>query len=622
LKAAATRLALLAAPGAVILVLLVYAPALSAPFLVPKFAALEITAALGWLALAARRTTAPAPRWARPIVVGGALVFATSALSWGVGRAGSVGAPYAGAAIARLGALFGVAAGVSVLDGSERPRRRLLATVAVAAATVAAVGLLQHVGFSRLSIPVLSVPGSTFGNRNLAAEVMAMALPLGGAVAVGAEAREERAAGLLAISLELAYLGVTRARGAWLAAAVGLVTVLWLLRHRWSPRLVAIGVVGVSLAAIAAAVPPRFDPRDEGDSKRYAPIVAFVEASVDPDSPALRTRTGLWRRTLEIIRDHPWTGVGPGNWPVVFPRYAEPGAATDRVLSATLAPRQAHNDLLERTAETGVPGGAALLALVAGVIVQCRRRLCTDLGRTRVETAAAAGSMTAMVTLSMASFPLEMPATITLTGIALGLIAVDGRDVDARPHGMRAMAVVLVAAVCVVGAAVRGERSVRASLRLGDAERAIRPDHGFAGDAAAIDALRRSLDANPASFDANHREAELLLRVKRPAESKVAAQRALSIEPESPNAWASLAAAELAMGESAASIRAASEALDRLNDYPFALSVRARAEDAAADAPGAERDRERLTRLATDAPDEATRRAARSFALQEEARPP
>ena len=89
----------------------------------------------------------------------------------------------------------------------------------------------------------------------------------------------------------------------------------------------------------------------------------------------MRTRLGLWRRTVAMSAEHPLLGVGPGNWPVAFPRYAEPGAMRDGVLTATRAPRQAHDDLLERLAETGIPGLLALGLLGASTATAARRRL-------------------------------------------------------------------------------------------------------------------------------------------------------------------------------------------------------------------------------------------------------
>ena len=124
-----------------------------------------------------------------------------------------------------------------------------------------------------------------------------------------------------------------------------------------------------------------------------------------------------------MAEEHPLLGVGPGNWPVFFPRHAEPGAARDGVLSATLAPRQAHNDLLERTAETGLVGLAALVFLAGAAAVTARRRLRAGDASARSSTAAAAGSLVALAGAGITGFPLEMPATLALAGVALGLIA-------------------------------------------------------------------------------------------------------------------------------------------------------------------------------------------------------
>jgi O-antigen ligase len=264
---------------------------------------------------------------------------------------------------------------VSVVADLREPRQRVLETITVAAAVVAAIGLLQHLELAPLSIPVISRPGSTFGNRNLAADVMAMALPLGVGAVAGAQTRASRSALFVALSLELVFLAVTRARGAWIGAACGLGVTLWFVRERLSSAALAVAAGAAAVAVVAASVPGRLSPHDAGDVKRYAGVVALLEGGVDARGTALRTRLGLWRRTIAMLCDHPVLGVGPGNWPVVFPRYAEPGATRDGVLSATRAPRQAHEDLLERAAESGVPGLMALGVLAAGAVKGVRLRL-------------------------------------------------------------------------------------------------------------------------------------------------------------------------------------------------------------------------------------------------------
>ena len=387
---------------------------------------------------------------------------------------------------------------------------------------------------------------------------------------------------------------------------------MWLERGRLRHRTVALAVTVVIVAGIVASLPGRWSAHDAGDTKRYGGLSSVLEGSLDPRSPALRTRLGLWRRTFAMVRDHAWLGVGPGNWPVVFPEYAEPNAARDGVLTPTLAPRQAHDDLLERAAETGVPGGLALLVLAAGTVLAVRRRLETNDPRRRNVVAAAAGSLAALVAISVVSFPLEMPGTIVLTGLSLGLIVTGGRRRSVPARRAVGITTVAIALLLVAWTAARAQRSVQSSLFFGLAERALHRDHGATGAAEASVALERSLALHPA-FGPELREAQTSLRDSHPGESILASERALAIEPYSPNAWATLAAAQLAAGDVAAARASASRALELVHDYPFALDLRAKAATILHDVTAAQRDHDELMSLAAGAEDEDTRAAAQAL---------
>ncbi len=609
-----TGLAALASGAAAFLVLLLYSPALHAPFLVPKFAALEVAASLGFFAFALQRFFTGRPRWTGPMTAAVIGVLATTALAWAAAAAGTPGAPYALAALARWGSLFGIACGVSVLSDAPAARQRVLEAIAIAAAVVAATGLLQHVEWMPLGIPVISKPGSTFGNRNLAAEAIAMALPLGVGAAVRCRPRGLRRVLWTSLALQIVYLAVTRTRGAWLGAACGLGVFLWLARIRlsWSSVAVAIGVGLV--AGMAATLPGRFNPRDAGDSKRYEGVVEVLQESVDAQSTAVRTRLGLWRRTLSMVGEDPLVGVGPGNWPVVFPRYAEPGAMRDGVLSPTVVPRQAHNDLLERAAETGMVGLTALLCWVGAVAASVRRSLRTADADGRACTAAAAGGLVALGVMSLSSFPLEMPGTLCLAGLALGLVAVAVPDRTVRRKGRVGGAMVVVLGVVLVAcAAVRAERAVRGSWWVGRAERSIRADRGPAGAEQGLAALKCALEATPNDFTARLLTAQLLLRAGRPAASVHAAEQVRALEPYSANAWAALSAAELALKDPAAARWAADQAIGLLEDYPEALDLRAQASIQEGDVGAARADRDHLARLAQGPAKSAITRNARAI---------
>ncbi len=616
MSAAATRLAGVAATLAALVVLLAYAPSLEAPFLVPKFAALEITGSLGFVALALSLASGAGPRVARSVTAGALLVLATTCVSWiaAVLPSSGRGDPYAVDAVLRWVALFGLACAASVTRGPAR--LRLAEAITVSAGTVAALGLLQHVDALPLPIPVISTPGSTFGNRNLAAEVVALTIPLGLAASF-TQAREGRSVMVAATAIEFIYLAVTRARGAWLGAACGVVVWLVLVRGstRGSRRSHRLAVAVVLVAVIAAALPARMNPRDAGDAKRYASVVEVVVGGLDARAPALRTRLALFRRTAAMAMDHPVVGVGPGNWPVLFPRYAEPGALRDGILSAAVAPRQAHDDLLERLAETGALGAGAMVVLAVAVARGARRRVraAEASGDERLVIAGATSSLAALVGVSALGFPLEMPGTLAVAGLSLGLAV--GSPTEASEPAPRATAAsavsILLALVLVTLAGVRAERHLRGSFWLAIAERALHADFGAAGAERALGALQHSLAADQRRYRAELRVAQMELRLGRGPAAAAAARRALALEPYAPNALAALGGAQLASGDAAAARDSATAALRSLADYPVALDVRARAAAALGDVKTVNDDRRRLDELAAGCSDDATTAAAR-----------
>jgi O-antigen ligase len=88
-------------------------------------------------------------------------------------------------------------------------------------------------------------------------------------------------------------------------------------------------------------------------------------------------RLEAYRLTLKMIVDHPWFGIGLGNFETVFPAYR------NGLLGSFGIWDRAHNSLLETTAEMGIPFALLLVAvwltlgrqLLGGVVVRRRDRL-------------------------------------------------------------------------------------------------------------------------------------------------------------------------------------------------------------------------------------------------------
>jgi O-antigen ligase len=624
---------------AVVAAPLVYLPSLDSIFSAPKLAVLTVAGAAGLGShLMAAAAGLPRLRWWSPLALAALALLGTTALAAAIAvPAGGPSdarhaAPYAVDELTRLAAVLGVAAAAAQAAGQRRWRRRLCDAIHTAAGVVSLVGVLQHLGRFPFPIPNISVPGSTFGNRNFGAELVAMSLPFAiGSVALAWRARRASepwgrlpvAVAAALLLLQVAYLAVARTRGAWIGGLLGVAAFLALSRPRLSRRrwlVVAVAAGGAVLAA--AAIPARLAPRDALDSKRYAPGLAVLSDAVDPQSPVARTRLGLWRRTLALYAERPLTGIGPGNFPVHFPRKAEPGAAADGVLTPRSVPRHAHQDLLERLAETGPLGLGALVAVfaVAGAVAagRCRRaRAAIGVGVARAGAGtgrgsgaadesdgdaqaelapAAAGSLAALLGAGLTGFPLEMPATALLCGVALGVLAAPSPGVEparaarspARVLGaVRGSAAAWLALALVVAATTLSARRLAASYQLGRAEAALARGDRRAGASAALASLERAERAEPGRFDVSLRLAHANLRLDQGAAAAAAARRALAVEPFSPHALAALAAAQLATGDPAAAVASARRALDLLHDFPPALATLARASERAGLSPEA-----------------------------------
>ena len=605
----ASALALPIGPAAVcaatVVIPLVYAPPFESPFLEPKLALLLLVGALGWGAwLTAAAAGLPRPRWTRSMTLAlGAFVAAnlgTAAVAW-LRRA--PGAPYAVPELARLAATIGIACAAAQAVADPRWRSRLVDGIHVAAGVVSVLGLLQHLHLLPFAIPTISVPGSTLGNRNMAGERVALSIPFGLAALIGHAMPRPRWGTVALLVLELIYLAVTRARGAWIGGAAGVAVFFALARPALPSRARPVLLLVAAAVIAAALLPGRWTPRDSLDKKRYEAGTRVVAEALDPTSPVMRTRFALWRRTLALYAEHPITGIGPGNFGVLFPKVAEPGAAADGVLSPTQVPRRPHDEVLERLAETGPLGLGGWLAiyvvgLSAGLRAARRKRSQdagdgdgTDRPADLPIGAAAAGALAACFGCGLTAFPQAMPCTALLFGVSVGVLGTrppsartDDDERRARP-GYAVAAAVGLSLVLLTAAASMGVRATIASYWAGHAERAQRtPFDASAADrqaaaAAALPLLARAeaAGASTARFSLALRTAQVALRAGHPAESAAAAARARAVEPYSPHAWATGAAAALALGDAAEAERQARRALALFADYPLAQTTLAAA---------------------------------------------
>jgi putative inorganic carbon (HCO3(-)) transporter len=140
--------------------------------------------------------------------------------------------------------------------------------------------------------------------------------------------------------LNLAGLAVSFARSAILGMAAGIIMLILQIHKKMRHYILLFLVLGVVLTALL--IP--------GLRERFGNAFSSGEHSESP-------RVRLWLTSVEIIRHHPWFGVGQSNFGVAFDKYHLPGYYV-----STAHP---HCDLLS----IAVDGGLLALGLFAWVMV-------------------------------------------------------------------------------------------------------------------------------------------------------------------------------------------------------------------------------------------------------------
>jgi O-antigen ligase len=184
--------------------------------------------------------------------------------------------------------------------------------------------------------------------------------------------RRERAWAAVVMPALVASLMLSFTRSAMVGAAAG-VGVLLLLRDL---RLVAL--LPIATAGVLALSPVQLSDR--------------IYSTFDMNDPTNRDRVAMLQAGVEMIRDHPLTGVGPEMVGRAYPAYRVDNAVQENNMHL-------HNVPMQIAAERGLPALALWVWFVAAATLGLRRLFLRS--REPVLAAAALGAMAAMLTAGL-----------------------------------------------------------------------------------------------------------------------------------------------------------------------------------------------------------------------------
>ena len=248
------------------------------------------------------------------------------------------------------------------------PISKVLSLVGIIHAFVA---LLQYYGWSFTNLPgANALPYGLMANRNLMGSAQTFLLPFELYLLYRSAKNWKLLAGF-SIFMTLLSIVLSQTRSAWVSTfvlmLVSLVLVFFFiksLRKKW----VIVTVIVLGAGILTGVFLTALDKEGTLSAELKNRSVSLVNSGADTgiSKKSANDRIILWKKTLQMTKEHPLLGVGPSNWNLSISTYGTDQLSwSDRFY----VPDRVHNVYLQMAAELGVPGLLLFLSFWIAIVV-------------------------------------------------------------------------------------------------------------------------------------------------------------------------------------------------------------------------------------------------------------
>jgi len=294
---------------------------------------------------------------------------------------------------------------------------------------VSAIGLIQYYYYDDTFIQSIftstALPGSTFGNKNMASHFLVMTLPLSLISVFFAKNNKNIIIYSVLTLVGAWFLIYTSARQAYLAIFIEtiilfLVVFIDLYKNKDRSLLKTMDLKlrkYSSLAIITSLLIIASNYTNQGwslDSGSKLDIVNKITVNGGA------SRIPAWMNTIEMIKDNSISGVGVGQWQNEYPQYYD-RKLKDVIFNEKTRLKRLHNEYLEMYANVGLVGYIFLIWLVYFVIRRTLGVLMNFENVYRLHVVGLALGLVGFSVVAMFSFPIGvyLPAFLAMTYIGL-----------------------------------------------------------------------------------------------------------------------------------------------------------------------------------------------------------